>query len=201
MTNPTEPHRPTLMTVHAHPDDETIGTGGAMAKAVDGGPSGRPGHRHAGRARRDRRPRHGHAGQPSPPRRDPGRRARAGDGDPRRHRVGEPRLPRLRDDGHRRQPRPALVLDGRPRRGGPTADLARAAVPAGRHDHLQRVRRLRASRPHPDPRCGGPGVRPSRRPGLVPGAVRGARAGAVGAVEAVHPGDPGVGPREDQRRR
>jgi LmbE family N-acetylglucosaminyl deacetylase len=28
------PHRPTLMTVHAHPDDETISTGGAMAKAV-----------------------------------------------------------------------------------------------------------------------------------------------------------------------
>ena len=27
----------TLMTVHAHPDDETIGTGGLMAKAVDAG--------------------------------------------------------------------------------------------------------------------------------------------------------------------
>jgi LmbE family N-acetylglucosaminyl deacetylase len=27
-------HRPTLMTVHAHPDDETIGTGGSMARAV-----------------------------------------------------------------------------------------------------------------------------------------------------------------------
>src|SRR5512140_344469 len=35
----TEPtgHRPTLMTIHAHPDDETIGTGGAMAKAVADG--------------------------------------------------------------------------------------------------------------------------------------------------------------------
>ncbi|HYH93239.1 MAG TPA: PIG-L family deacetylase [Candidatus Saccharimonadales bacterium] len=31
-TDPT--HVPTLMTVHAHPDDETIGTGGSMAKAV-----------------------------------------------------------------------------------------------------------------------------------------------------------------------
>jgi LmbE family N-acetylglucosaminyl deacetylase len=32
---PTTPaHVPTLMTVHAHPDDETIGTGGSMAKAV-----------------------------------------------------------------------------------------------------------------------------------------------------------------------
>ena len=30
----TTPHVPTLMTVHAHPDDETIGTGGSMAKAV-----------------------------------------------------------------------------------------------------------------------------------------------------------------------
>ena len=37
MTDPTGPHRPTLMTVHAHPDDETIGTGGAMAKAVEAG--------------------------------------------------------------------------------------------------------------------------------------------------------------------
>ena len=27
-------HTPTLMTMHAHPDDETIGTGGTMAKAV-----------------------------------------------------------------------------------------------------------------------------------------------------------------------
>ena len=33
----TDTHRPTLMTVHAHPDDETIGTGGLMAKAVQDG--------------------------------------------------------------------------------------------------------------------------------------------------------------------
>jgi LmbE family N-acetylglucosaminyl deacetylase len=37
MTTDTAGHRPTLMTVHAHPDDETIGTGGAMAKAVEAG--------------------------------------------------------------------------------------------------------------------------------------------------------------------
>jgi len=37
MTTDTAGHRPTLMTVHAHPDDETIGTGGAMAKAVAAG--------------------------------------------------------------------------------------------------------------------------------------------------------------------
>src|SRR6478609_10055027 len=30
-------HVPTLMTVHAHPDDETIGTGGTMAQAVKAG--------------------------------------------------------------------------------------------------------------------------------------------------------------------
>ncbi len=37
MTEPTSqpiPRVPTLMTVHAHPDDETIGTGGTMAKTV-----------------------------------------------------------------------------------------------------------------------------------------------------------------------
>ena len=37
MTTDAAGHRPTLMTVHAHPDDETIGTGGAMAKAVEDG--------------------------------------------------------------------------------------------------------------------------------------------------------------------
>jgi LmbE family N-acetylglucosaminyl deacetylase len=34
---PSALHVPTLMTVHAHPDDETIGTGGTMAKAVAAG--------------------------------------------------------------------------------------------------------------------------------------------------------------------
>jgi len=37
MPNPVSGHRPTLMTVHAHPDDESIGTGGSMAKAVAAG--------------------------------------------------------------------------------------------------------------------------------------------------------------------
>ena len=31
---PPAAHVPTLMTVHAHPDDETIGTGGLMALGV-----------------------------------------------------------------------------------------------------------------------------------------------------------------------
>ena len=38
MTESSPPaHRPTLMTVHAHPDDETIGTGGTMAMNVRAG--------------------------------------------------------------------------------------------------------------------------------------------------------------------
>ena len=37
MTTDAAGHRPTLMTVHAHPDDETIGTGGTMARAVEAG--------------------------------------------------------------------------------------------------------------------------------------------------------------------
>ena len=34
---PSDPHRLTLMSVHAHPDDETISAGGIMAKAVAAG--------------------------------------------------------------------------------------------------------------------------------------------------------------------
>ena len=37
MPIPSDPHRLTLMTVHAHPDDETISTGGIMARAVADG--------------------------------------------------------------------------------------------------------------------------------------------------------------------
>jgi LmbE family N-acetylglucosaminyl deacetylase len=37
MSEQTRDHRPTLMTIHAHPDDETIGTGGAMAKVIEAG--------------------------------------------------------------------------------------------------------------------------------------------------------------------
>ena len=36
-TSPPIAHVPTLMTVHAHPDDEVIGTGGTMAQWVDAG--------------------------------------------------------------------------------------------------------------------------------------------------------------------
>ena len=122
-----------------------------MAKAVAAGAPRRPRHRHARRDGRDRGPGHGHAREPPSPRRDPGRGARAGDGRPRRHRVGEPRLPRLRHDGSAGQPRPAQLLDGRYRCRGGAPDLARPPIPARRHHDVQRVRRVRPSRPHPRP--------------------------------------------------
>ena len=186
---PTTPHRPTLMTVHAHPDDETIGTGGTMAKAVAAGPPGHPRHGHPRRARRDRRPRHGHAGQPSPARRDPGRRAGAGDGLPRRHRVGEPRLPRLGDDGHRRQPRPALLLAGRPRRGRRTARLARPAATSRTSS-----RPTTSSAATGTPTTSGPTTSRSGRssgPATRPGTRSSSRSpgSAVGAIEALRAGD------------
>ena len=49
--------------------------------------------------------------------------------------------------------------------------LVRRYQPDVDHD-LQRVRRLRPSRPHPDPRRRGPRLRAGRRPRLVPGAAR-----------------------------
>ena len=190
-------HRPTLMTVHAHPDDETIGTGGAMARAVADGRRVVLVTCTRGELGEIVVPDMDTRGQPPASRGDPGRRARAGDGPPRRHRVGEPRLSRLRDDGHGRQPRPALVLAGGPRRGGRPADLARAPLPAGRHDDLQPVRRLRAPRSHPDPRRRGPRLRPGGRPGVVSGPARGAGAHHVGAVQALRAGHPGVRPDGD----
>ena len=176
-TSQPAPHVPTLMTVHAHPDDEVIGTGGTMAQGRDRGPPRGAGHLHPRRDGRHRGPRAGHAREPSPPGRDPRRRAGAGDGRPGRHRVGEPGLPRLGHDGPPREPGPADLLAGEPRRGDRAPGLDGAAIPAGRHDHLQRLRRLRAPGPHPDAPRGRRRVRAGRRPGLVPGAA-GARSTA-----------------------
>ena len=69
--------------------------------------------------------------------------------------------------GRRREPRPALLLAGRPRRGRSAPDVARPPLPAGRRHDLQRLRRVRPPRPHPDPRRRGP--RPSRGPATRPG--------------------------------
>ena len=116
-TAPRPDHVPTLMTVHAHPDDETIGTGGSMALGVKRRPARRPRHVHPRRDGRDRRARDGHAREPPAAGRDPGGRARAGDGPSRRHRVGEPRLQGLGHDGPGGEPRRALLLAGGHRRG------------------------------------------------------------------------------------
>ena len=61
--------------------------------------------------------------------------------------------------------------------------LVRRYQPDVDHD-LQRLRRLRPSRPHPDPRRRGPGVRAGRRPGLVSGAAGPEQAGRPGATAA-----------------
>ena len=79
-----DPHVPTLMTVHAHPDDETIGTGGTMAKAVAAG-------RRVVLVTCTR----GEMGE-----------IVVKD-------MGEPRLQRLGHDGSGRQPRSPLVLERR----------------------------------------------------------------------------------------
>ena len=87
------------MTVHAHPDDETIGTGGTMAKAVAAG--------HRVVLVTCTRGEMGEIVVPDMDTPDNHRRLgeiRAGEleramGAPRRDRVGEPRLPRLGHDG------------------------------------------------------------------------------------------------------
>ena len=125
-------------------------------------------------------------------------------GGARRDRVGEPRLQGLGHDGPGREPRRPVLLAGGHRRGDRAARLPRADVPAGRHDDLQRVRRLRPPRPHPDPprrrrrlRARGRsrrGTRSSWRPSTAGRARRGrGRAGAVDAGQALRAGDPGLG--------
>ena len=127
---------------------------------------------HPRRDGRDRRPGHGHARQPPPPGRDPRRRAGAGDGRPGRHRMGEPRLPRLRDDGHARQPRRRAASGRRTSTRPPAGSswLVRRYQPDvittyndfGGYGHPDHIRtHLRRGRR----------VRPGRRPRLVPGAV------------------------------
>ena len=202
---PAPPHRPTLMTVHAHPDDETIGTGGTMAKAVAEG-------KRVVLITCTR----GEMGEIVVPEMDT----------PENHRrLGELRAGELeRAMGHLGVTEWENLgyhdsdMMGRPGNHDPRsfwqADLDEAARPAGlvhpplparRHHDLQQLRRLRAPRPHPDPRRRGPGVPAGRRPGLVPGAAgtrarrqrtggRGRRARAVDAVQAVRAGHPGLDP-------
>ena len=86
---------------------------------------------------------------------------------PRRHRVGEPRLPRLGHDGSTRQPRSAQLLEGRSRRGGPSPGLAHPPLPAGRRHDLQRRSAGTATRTTSGPTTwrSGPSRAPATRPG------------------------------------
>ena len=103
---------------------------------------------------------------------------------------------------------PRKLLAGRPRRGGAATGLPGLAVSTGRADDLQRLRRLWPSRPHPDPRCGRPGLREGRRPGPYPEQLArstAARADGRGGLvpwapsKLYEPGHPGLGPRARDR--
>ena len=78
---------------------------------------------------------------------------------------------------------PRSLLAGGPRRGDRAAGLDGPPLPAGRDDHLQRLRRLRPPGPHPDPPGRGRRVRTGRRPGLVPEQLAPEHGGS-GAAEA-----------------
>ena len=101
----------TLVCFHAHPDDESIATGGTHGQGGGRRPPGRARGRHPGRARRGgrRRPRRRRAARRSGASRRP-------TGRPRSSGVAAgrvPRLRRLRDDGHADQRRRG-VASGRP---------------------------------------------------------------------------------------
>ena len=153
----------TLVSFHAHPDDESIATGGTLAKAAARRAPHRARGRHQGRARRGGRrvPRR---------RRDPRRAPREGDGavggDPRRPAGRVAGLHRLRDDGHARERPRGLVLDRRRRRGRRAAGRDPPRRGRRRAHDLRQRRQLRPPRPHPGaPRraCGPPSWR--ARPG------------------------------------
>ena len=148
------------MTIHAHPDDETIGTGGTMAKAV------RAGHRvvvvtctrgEMGEIvvkEMDTPDNHRRLGE-----------IRAGELEAAMDELGVTEWENLgyRDSdmmGRRGKPRSAELLAGRSRRRGPPARVAHPPVQARRRHDVQRIRRLRPPRPHPRPRRRDPGRSP-----------------------------------------
>ena len=150
-----DPRPLTLMTVHAHPDDETIGTGGVMARAVADG--------HRVVLVTCTRGEMGEIVVPDLDTPDNHRRLgeiRAGELEAAMAHLGVTEWENLgyRDSdmmGRAGQRRSAELLAGRPRRGDRPAGLARPAPPAGRHDDLQRVRRLRPSRTTSGPTSSG----------------------------------------------
>ena len=153
----------TLMTVHAHPDDETIGTGGVMARAVADG-------RRVVLVTCTR----GELGEIVDPELDT----------PENHRrLGEIRAAELeaamgalgvtewenlgyRDSGMMGQPGnhdPAKLLAGGPRRGDRPAGLDGPPLPSRGDHRLQQLRRLRAPRPRQRAQGGRRRLLPGRR--------------------------------------
>ena len=153
-----------LLLVHAHPDDESIGTGATMAKyAAEGarvtlvtctlGELGEiipPDLRHL---------LPDELGQHRIGELDRACAALGVDGPPLPRRRGP--VPRLGDDGPAGQRRPALLLAGRRRGGGGRARQGHRGGRGRRDRDLRRQRLLRASRSHPGP----PGHRARARAG------------------------------------
>ena len=160
---PAAPHRPTLMTVHAHPDDETIGTGGTMAKAVAAG--------QRVMLVTCTRGEQGEIVVPEMDTPDNHRRLaeiRAGELERAMGILGVTEWENLgyHDSdmmGRAGNVDPRNYLAGRPRRGRPPPGLAHPPLPARRRHDLQRVRRVRPPGPHPDPRRRGPRLPAGRR--------------------------------------
>ena len=162
-------HRPTLMTVHAHPDDETIGTGGSMAKAVADG--------HRVVLVTCTRGEMGEIVVPEMDTPDNHRRLgemRAGELERAMGRLGVTEWENLgyHDSDMMGRPGnrdPRSLLAGRPRRGRPAAGLADPALPARRHHDLQRRSAATAIRTTSGPttsrsgRSRGPAIRPGTR--------------------------------------
>ena len=158
-------------------------------------------------------PEHGHARQPPPPGRDPRRRAGAGDGRPRRHRVGEPGLPRLGHDGPRREPRRA---DASGRRTSTRPSAGSCSWSARYRPDVMTTYNDFGGYGHPDhirthlvavgafARAGDPAWYPEQlapEHGGTGAAGRRGRARAVGAGQALRAGDPGLGPAPRSQER
>ena len=160
-----------LLLVHAHPDDESIGTGATMAKyAAEGaqvtlvtctlGELGEVIPPELAHLAWDCRRR---------PRPAPDRRAGRGLRGARRDRSPVPRrrrpVARLGHDGHAVQRLAWLLLAGRRRRGGARAAGRHHRGPAAGHGDLRRQRLLRPSRSHPGASGRLARFRAGRRPG------------------------------------
>ena len=142
-----------LLLVHAHPDDECMGTGGLIARSVEPKAPRGPRDLHRGRGGRDPRSDAGPGGgEVRDWRRSAERSSRARwtpCGAAARH-AGAPhaRLPRLRDDGHRSEPAAGRLLEGGHRRGDRQAGARSSAGRGRRRSSATTERQLRPPGPH-----------------------------------------------------